>query len=1057
MNASPSRDVAVFTEAIQLATADWPAFLERACGNDVELRQRVEALLADYGQVGDFLEQPLRSPLTPIRPGNSAGEKPGDRIGRYKLLEQIGEGGCGVVYLAEQEEPIRRRVALKIIKPGMDTKSVMTRFEAERQALGLMDHPNIAKVFDAGATESGRPYFVMELVKGMKITDYCDRKSLTTDERLDLFVQVCRAVQHAHQKGVIHRDIKPSNILVKTTEDGAALPLVIDFGIAKATANQRLTDTTLFTAFEMLVGTPAYMSPEQADISSVDVDTRTDVYSLGVLLYELVTGSPPFDGGALMKAGLDEIRRVIRDKDPDRPSLRLMTMAAADLTATAERRQSAPPALIRSVRGDLDWIVMKALEKDRRRRYETANGLALDVQRFLANEPISARPPSNLYKLQKQVVRNKLLFSGIGVISLLLVAGLIAVSASLARERRSRHEAEAASVLSRQVTKFLEDMLNGVGPSFARGRDTIMLREILDQTAERVGKELNNQPPVEAELRSLIGRVYFEIGQYEQAEKAHRVALALNRKQFGLESKETASALNDLGLALWKVGNLAEAENAHQEALAIRRRLFGNQHPAVAASLNNLATVYRHQPKLPQAEALIREALDIRRQVFGDEHLEVADSLHNLSIVLADEGKTVEAEATARQLLAMRRRLLGNEHALVAAALIDVAYTLGFTGKLEEAESLEQEALTMQRKLLGDENPAVATTLTALGEHMRQRGDLTEADTVISAALSIQRKLLGNDSPAVKLSLASLGWTLEGEGRLVEAELAYREALGLWRKQAGNDDPHTVSEAESLVRVLIALKRFGDAEQLLDEILTPAFVKQASSAELLGHRAGLKARRGQWREAKEDIALSVEHQPANSSRFATLAALQVKTGDRAAYEQFRKKLLTTPVDVIDMYTADQVAKSCLFLPCSDVESKVIGRFADAAITSGIADKNAMPFFQDCKALSEYRQGHYGEAVQWAQKPLAVPGIFVHGHACAVLAMADWQLGRKDDARAMLAKGNALEPPVMPASIAQSPGNDWLAWLFARIQLDEAAALIQPDATTGDKTARPVPE
>src|SRR4029077_12251813 len=321
---------------------------------------------------------------------------------------------------------VRRRVALKIIKPGMDTKSVIARFEAERQALALMDHPNIAKVLDAGATESGRPYFVMELVRGVKITDYCDQKSFTTEGRLGLFVQVCRAVQHAHQKGIIHRDIKPSNVLVTTTQEGAALPVMIDFGIAKATTNQRLTDKTLFTAFEMLVGTPAYMSPEQAELSAVDVDTRTDIYSLGVLLYELLTGSTPFDSESLLKAGLDEVRRVIREKQPDRPSTRLSTMAEADLTMTAERRHSAPPILIRSVRGDLDWIVMKALEKDRSRRYETANGLALDVERHLANEPILARPPSRLYQLQKLVQRNTLLSLGIGVIALLLVVSLIA-------------------------------------------------------------------------------------------------------------------------------------------------------------------------------------------------------------------------------------------------------------------------------------------------------------------------------------------------------------------------------------------------------------------------------------------------------------------------------------------------------------------------------------------------------------------------------------------------------------------------------------------------------
>jgi eukaryotic-like serine/threonine-protein kinase len=475
MNDLPDRDFAVFTAALQLPAAERAAYLTRVCGDDHALRQKVEALLKGHDQVGDFLENSQQTTALHARAGVIAGEKPGDRIGHYKILQQIGEGGCGVVFMAEQEEPIRRRVALKIIKPGMDTKSVIARFEAERQTLALMDHPNIAKIFDAGATESGRPYFVMELVRGIKITEYCDQHSLTTQERLKLFVQVCQSVQHAHQKGVIHRDIKPSNILVTETEQGDALPVVIDFGIAKATTNQQLTDKTLFTALEMLIGTPAYMSPEQAALTSVDVDTRTDIYSLGVLLYELLTGSTPFDTGELLKAGLDEIRRVIREQEPVRPSTRLSKLTDADLTSVAQFRHSEPPALIRAVHGDLDWIVMKALEKDRTRRYPTANGLALDIQRFLTNETVSARPPSKLYKLRKTVLRNKLLFTGIGIIAGLLVVSLIVVSAALAKERRSRREAEAASVKSREVTKFLETMLNGVGPSVARGRDTAIV------------------------------------------------------------------------------------------------------------------------------------------------------------------------------------------------------------------------------------------------------------------------------------------------------------------------------------------------------------------------------------------------------------------------------------------------------------------------------------------------------------------------------------------------------------------------------------------------------
>jgi serine/threonine protein kinase len=423
MTSNSGRALEVFTEAVQLPTEERAAFLDRACAGNEDLRRKVELLLKSNDRAGHFLEEPPTASISERR-ATVAGEKPGDRVDRYKLLQQIGEGGCGVVFMAEQEEPVRRRVALKVVKPGMDTKSVIARFEAERQALALMDHPNIAHIFDAGVTESGRPYFVMELVRGVKITEYCDQHSLTTCERLQLFIKVCEAVQHAHQKGIIHRDIKPSNILVATDADGTALPKVIDFGIAKATTNQRLTDKTLFTAFEMLIGTPAYMSPEQAVLTSVDVDTRTDIYSLGVLLYELLTGTTPFDSKELLKAGLDQIRRVITTEEPVRPSTRLKTLVATDLTSLSQHQRADPSKLISDVRGDLDWIVMKALEKDRARRYCTANGLALDVKRYMASEPILARPPSKVYKLQKTVQRNKLLFASASVIALLVVAGL---------------------------------------------------------------------------------------------------------------------------------------------------------------------------------------------------------------------------------------------------------------------------------------------------------------------------------------------------------------------------------------------------------------------------------------------------------------------------------------------------------------------------------------------------------------------------------------------------------------------------------------------------------
>jgi len=430
-----------------LSPADRPTYLARACADDLQLRRRVEALLRAHDAPEGFLpEQPGASPLGDAIPATLlAGlptEQPGDRIGRYKLLQKLGEGGCGMVYMAEQEDPVRRKVALKIIKLGMDTKQVVARFEAERQALALMDHPNIAKVFDAGATETGRPYFVMELVGGTRITDYCDLNHLTTRQRLDLFIQVCRAIQHAHQKGVIHRDIKPSNVLV-AMQDRLAVPKVIDFGIAKATQG-RLIDRTVFTAFEQFLGTPAYMSPEQAQLGGLDVDTRSDIYSLGVLLYELLTGKTPFDTQEMLAGGLDEIRRTIREKEPARPSTRLSTMAAGELKAAAERRQSDAPRLIHVVRGDLDWIVMKCLEKERARRYETANGLASDVHRHLNHEPVVARPPSKLYEFQKTVRRHKFGFAATAAVIAALSCGIVAARLQAIRALRAEREAQAA-------------------------------------------------------------------------------------------------------------------------------------------------------------------------------------------------------------------------------------------------------------------------------------------------------------------------------------------------------------------------------------------------------------------------------------------------------------------------------------------------------------------------------------------------------------------------------------------------------------------------------------
>src|SRR6186713_2315668 len=420
--ASGRSEKEIFFEALDKHTPqERAAFLDGACGANRVQRAKVEALLADHFQQDAFMEEPAVDSSAPALPAPPPEEAPAQMLGRYKLLEKIGEGGFGEVWMAEQRGPVKRRVALKIIKLGMDSGQIVARFEAERQALAMMDHANIAKIFDAGTTETGRPYFVMELVRGIKITEYCDQNQLPTRERLDLFIKVCQAIQHAHQKGIIHRDIKPSNILV-TLHDGVPVPKVIDFGIAKAT-QQELTDKTVFTQFQQFIGTPAYISPEQAEMSGLDIDTRADIYSLGVLLYELLVGQTPFDAKEIMQGGLDALRKIIREKEPLSPSTRLNTLQGDARTTAGKHRQADVDSLVHQLQGDLDWIVMKCLEKDRTRRYETASGLAADIQRHLADEPVVARPPSRLYEFQKSVRRHKFGFAAAGAVVMALAIG----------------------------------------------------------------------------------------------------------------------------------------------------------------------------------------------------------------------------------------------------------------------------------------------------------------------------------------------------------------------------------------------------------------------------------------------------------------------------------------------------------------------------------------------------------------------------------------------------------------------------------------------------------
>ncbi len=880
----------IFADALEKANAaERAAYLTQACGNDAQLRQQVEALLQAHEKAGAFLEQPPVTALgvpplggpgspppeggTPNGPGKTIvlstplTEKPGDRIGRYKLLQQIGEGGCGVVYMAEQEQPIRRRVALKVIKLGMDTKQVIARFEAERQALALMDHPNIAKVLDAGATGSdesqisnlkseipaGRPYFVMELVRGIKVTDYCDQNNLSTEQRLDLFVQICHAIQHAHQKGIIHRDIKPSNILV-TVHDGKPLPKIIDFGIAKATTGQVLTDKTLFTAFEQFIGTPAYMSPEQAEMSTLDIDTRSDIYALGVLLYELLTGQTPFDAQELVAAGLSEMRRIIREQEPLRPSTRISTLEAADLTTVAKRRHSEPPQLVHVVRGDLDWIVMKCLEKDRTRRYETANGLADDVLRHLNDEPVTARPPGRVYRLQKLVQRNKLVFAVGAAVTAALVIGLALSTWFFFQEREARQRAVAAETRaqaeaskSQQVAQFLKDTLKGFGPSVAMGRDTTMLREILDKTAERVGKDLKDSPEVEAELRTTLGEVYQTLGQFTKAEEMHRAALVIWRGLWGNMNTNVADSLENLSDALEWQSKSADAEPLVLEALTIRTNLLGAEHLKVAECLATLGDIRWDQWRRSEAEELYRHALAMRRKLLGNDSLEVADSLAKLSNLLISQGfaldRPQEAEADAREAVAIQKRLLGAEcpDPNLGFSQIVLGRALRSEGKLEEAETTVRPILAMRRKLLGSESLLVAGPSMLLAAVLQEEGKLDEAEQFGREALATYDRLKAGSTPEGAFEsigcMCNLGEVLQKKGKLAEAEAMFREAVETARK-----GPTLDSQANALAYLgdlFVHQGKLAEAESVLREALEidrklPASIWQAYVLALLG-------------------------------------------------------------------------------------------------------------------------------------------------------------------------------------------------------------------------------
>ncbi|MHC4991440.1 MAG: tetratricopeptide repeat protein [Planctomycetota bacterium] len=829
----------LFLEATERPADERTRFLVAACNADESVRSDVQALLDAYEHAPDVLPdsrmiEPETASLEPVHEG------PGSVIGRYKILQTIGEGGFGVVYMAEQTRPVQRTVALKIIKLGMDTKQVIARFEAERQALALMDHPNIARVLDAGATETGRPYFVMELVRGVPITEYCDTHKLDADERLELFLDVCHAVQHAHQKGIIHRDLKPGNVMV-TLHDGRPVPKVIDFGIAKA-INQKLTERTLFTEYRHFVGTPEYMSPEQAEMSGLDIDTRSDIYSLGVLLYELLTGTRPFDARRLREAGYGEIQRIIREEEPERPSTRLSSLigggprsrrrkamaASEDDTSVddiARLRHTDPASLARELQGDLDWIVMRCLEKDRTRRYETANGLALDIRRHMSHEPVSASPPSTAYRFRKFARRNRGLFATTAVVVTGLVLGLtVAVFGlvearnalgekveSLEREQAAREEAQV-------ILDFLSGMLAAPAPAAGESQE-LTFPELLRGAAERIDEEFAERPLVAARLHFTIGRTFQSLGLYSDAEPHKRTAWNLRREHLGEEHPDTLTSAMSMASFYRVTDRLEEAEQLLMRTAATRSRLLGPEHEKTLSTLNELGRVYGTSGKLKEAEELFQDGYQARRRLLGDEHNATITSLHNLAWIQSNRGELEDAE----RLMARVLDLLLRSHEPDDFRLVSPRWTLANIyrrqARFDEAAAILEQVVEAQEDVRGKTHPSTLSSKYALALVYEQLHDYEKAEELYKAVRDGRWQTLGLAHQDTVWSLIRLGWLYHWWGRYEEAEPIYQQVLDLKERRFGRGHLDTASALGRLAWLYQMWGRFEESRSFYEREL----------------------------------------------------------------------------------------------------------------------------------------------------------------------------------------------------------------------------------------------
>jgi non-specific serine/threonine protein kinase/serine/threonine-protein kinase len=805
---------------------------------------------ADRWESAAALHERLESLSPADAPGGGSSAR--DRIGPYRTLGVQGEGGMGVVYRAEQVAPVRRHVALKLIKLGMDTREVVARFEAERQALALLDHQGIAKVFDAGSTPTGRPYFVMELVDGMPLTAYADAHRLTVAARLALFMQVCDAVAHAHQKGIVHRDLKPDNVLVARDEQGRAWPKVIDFGVAKAIGGRRLTERTLTTSLGQILGTPQYMSPEQAGPASADVDTRADVFALGVMLYELLAGALPLDPDALESAP-DPVA-VIRDSEPPTPSDRYRSLGPSGRAVAAARGTEAH-ALLKTLAGDLDWIVMTAIEKDRERRYQTVRELSRDIAHYLGDEPVAARPPSPGYRMRKFVRRHRLGVSVGAVAAAGLVFGLGTTSMLMVRARRAEREAQRQASVSRNVSDFLVNLFSVSDPASGRGTP-VTARQLLDRGAREMEADSTMDPLVRGRLLLEMGYAYTGLALYQQAAELLERSLALRTAVLGERHKDVAGTLVALGLVRLDEARYADAESLFTRAYAVFQGLGLGDSASGLAAARDLGIVYSRQGRFAEAEPLLGRVIRVL-EMADSTSLALAGTLGNLALLKIWQGRFAQADTVLQRSLRIQERAVGSDHPEVVTNLTNLGLVYMELGRYPEAEAALRRGADIAERVLGLQHPALAKILNNLGGTFVDQERFAEAVPLLMRALGIKEQVLGPDHVDLWSTVANLGLAQAGAGLLAEAEALHRRSIGLLEATLGDTHPQVVDPLVYLAEVHLAQRRYGDAERVLRRALRIAGEEHPRYGRTAAALAEVYARTGRGAEADSVFAIGM--------------------------------------------------------------------------------------------------------------------------------------------------------------------------------------------------------